>query len=246
MVVNFHNSRPTASNNEVTMLPNELLVFSLADFGYQDEEGNTFASIKITALETAGLLSLNDNNIVLDQIISIQNIKAGLLKYQAPLVNTEITESFQFSVNDGALDSTSNYTYTFKIIFDADNDGIVDSTDNCPTKSNPDQTDTDNDSMGNACDTDDDNDGLPDTWEVENGTNPLIADANEDIDNDGNTNLEEYRAETNPKPDTDRDGMPDQWEIDNGFDPKDDSDCPSWACGPNPNGWRSILYQSEP
>ena len=100
--------------------------------------------------------------------------------------------------------------------------------------------------MGNACNTDDDNDGLPDSWEVENGTNPLIADANEDIDSDGNTNLEEYRAETNPKPDTDGDGMFDQWEIDNGFDPNDDSDCPSWVCGPNPNGWRSILYQSEP
>jgi subtilisin family serine protease len=46
-----------------------------------------------------------------------------------------------------------------------------------------------------------------------------------------------------PKLDSDNDGMFDQWEIDNGFDPNDSSDCPTWVCGPNSNGWRSILYQ---
>ena len=50
----------------------------------------------------------------------------------------------------------------------------------------------------------------------------------------------------NPKLDTDNDGMFDQWEIENGFDLNDSSDCPSWFCGPNSNGWRSILYQKQP
>lgn len=45
---------------------------------------------------------------------------------------------------------------------DIDNDGVRDSTDNCPLIYNPDQTDTDLDSQGNICDTDDDNDGIPD------------------------------------------------------------------------------------
>jgi len=35
---------------------------------------------------------------------------------------------------------------------DTDGDGIPDSSDNCPTVSNPSQTDTDNDGFGDACD----------------------------------------------------------------------------------------------
>ena len=56
-------------------------------------------------------------------------------------------------------------------------------------------TDTDGDGIANNTDLDDDNDDIPDTWEIANGTNPLIADANADIDNDGRTNLAEYIAE---------------------------------------------------
>ena len=43
---------------------------------------------------------------------------------------------------------------------DQDEDGIIDSDDNCPTVFNPDQTDTDDDDVGDACD-DDDGDGIP-------------------------------------------------------------------------------------
>jgi hypothetical protein len=46
---------------------------------------------------------------------------------------------------------------------------------------NPDQTDTDDDGIGDACDTDDDNDGLSDTAEAAAGTDPLDP----DTDNDG-------------------------------------------------------------
>ncbi len=45
---------------------------------------------------------------------------------------------------------------------------------------------------------DDDADGLPDTWEVENGTDPTRDDADEDPDNDGLTNLEEFLAGKDP------------------------------------------------
>ena len=45
---------------------------------------------------------------------------------------------------------------------DSDSDGILDTTDNCISAANPDQTDTDLDGQGDACDLDNDNDGIPD------------------------------------------------------------------------------------
>lgn len=45
---------------------------------------------------------------------------------------------------------------------DLDGDGIVNTADNCVNVSNPDQSDADGDSFGNACDSDDDADGAQD------------------------------------------------------------------------------------
>jgi hypothetical protein len=49
---------------------------------------------------------------------------------------------------------------------DGDGDGVPDSSDNCPAVANGDQTDTDGDGAGDACDSDDDNDGVPDSGDA--------------------------------------------------------------------------------
>ena len=56
---------------------------------------------------------------------------------------------------------------------------------------------------------------MPDKWEIDNGLNPTNrADAAQDVDNDGLTNLQESRVGTNPKKgDTDGDGYRDDFEI---------------------------------
>lgn len=65
---------------------------------------------------------------------------------------------------------------------DKDKDGICGNLDNCPAVANADQTDTDNDSLGNACDPDDDNDGVPDASD----NSPLVPNPNQkDMDGDG-------------------------------------------------------------
>src|SRR3989344_6253516 len=86
------------------------------------------------------------------------------------------------SVANGA---TVTCTVTNNDVGDIDGDGVGDETDNCPAVANADQLDTDDDGIGNACDTDDDGDGQTDADETSCGSNPLdIESKSTDTDND--------------------------------------------------------------
>ena len=72
-----------------------------------------------------------------------------------------------------------------------------------------------------------DGDGLPDNWEADHGLDGNnSSDAGEDPDGDGLNNTAEYLNGTDPNdPDTDGDQMDDGWEVENGLDPlRDDAD----------------------
>lgn len=67
-------------------------------------------------------------------------------------------------------------------VTDSDGDGVVDTADNCPDDPNPDQSNIDDDSLGDVCDPDDDNDGVADLDDnCPINANPL----QEDFDLDG-------------------------------------------------------------
>ncbi|MBT8138065.1 MAG: thrombospondin type 3 repeat-containing protein [Gammaproteobacteria bacterium] len=65
---------------------------------------------------------------------------------------------------------------------DSDNDGVMNTSDNCPAMANVAQADSDNDGVGDACDNDDDNDGTADAAD----NCPLAANPNQ-RDTDGDT-----------------------------------------------------------
>jgi len=110
------------------------------------------------------------------------------------------TLTFQLTVEDtdGLVDVDLCHIIVNRISeIDSDGDGVPDNQDAFPA--DPDESlDTDGDGHGNNTDTDDDNDGMPDTWELEFGLNPLIDDAADDPDGDDISNINEYNLGIDP------------------------------------------------
>ena len=106
---------------------------------------------------------------------------------------------------------------------DQDNDGILDTVDNCIDQPNPNQKNIDSDEFGDLCDEDIDGDGLPNSYENSNGLDPGNSDdATLDSDGDNLLNIDEFSVRTDPMDmDTDGDGYNDGVEVGNNTDPKD-------------------------
>ena len=107
---------------------------------------------------------------------------------------------FELVVTDSeglqATDSCSVYV-TREPVVDSDGDGVPDDQDDFPNNADE-YLDTDSDGEGNNADTDDDNDGMPDTWELLYGLDPLIDDAADDPDGDEISNINEYNLGSEP------------------------------------------------
>ncbi len=112
-------------------------------------------------------------------------------------------------------------------IGDVDGDHVANGIDNCPATSNPDQTDSDGDGIGDACDPDADGDGAPD----ESDNCPAAANpGQEDSDGDGLGDACD--------PDGDNDGVPDTLDncplVPNPGQEDADGDGVGDACDPSP------------
>lgn len=80
---------------------------------------------------------------------------------------------------------------------DTDDDSFIDSQDVFPLNAEE-WADNDSDGTGDNADPDDDNDGMPDTYEENNGLNPLVNNAFDDSDNDGFSDFREFLSGSHP------------------------------------------------
>ena len=192
--------------------------YSLAELNYLSNEitdaawtGGTLHTI--AAVDgNAVLQTWSDNYELLEENSIVDALDTRILAYGAHLVAIEMAASGGPDIS--VLDFTA----------DTDDDGLFDLEDNCPNTANANQDNHDGDEFGDACDNDSDNDGIPDTDELAVGLDPFdSADAQEDLDADGYSNLSEYLNGTSmtdeedypagdPNLDSDGDGLPDSLE----------------------------------
>ncbi|MGD8701074.1 MAG: fibronectin type III domain-containing protein [Desulfosarcina sp.] len=122
--------------------------------------------------------------------------------FTAPVVDLDgELFTFRLTVNDDE-GASSIATTTVNVLksssTDVDGDNVPDVLDRFPNDAGE-WADNDNDGVGDNQDTDDDNDGMTDSWELSYGLDPLSdADAGQDADGDGVSNLAEFHAESNP------------------------------------------------
>ena len=186
--------------------------------GYDDDGGSL--SFNITSNPAKGSLEAN---------------AAGVFTYTANSDLLASSDAFSFNVYDGYDWAASAATISISILeADSDNDGIVNSADNCPTTPNSAQGDSDNDTIGDACDDDIDGDGYL------NSADAFPIDPNEWLDTDGDL------IGNNSDTDDDGDTMPDDYESDNGLDPLDPSDATADADGDGDSNLEEYAQGTDP
>ena len=134
--------------------------------------------------------------------------------------------------NDSVLDTDDLLPLDASESADTDSDGVGDNADNCLDVKNTDQLDTDNDSLGNACDEDDDNDGVIDeldalpldtSEQIDTDADGIGNNADLDDDNDGVPDtLDTFSLDPNEQLDTDFDGVGNNSDTDDDNDGVDD------------------------
>lgn len=127
----------------------------------------------------------------------------------------DVSQDETFIMLIKAVDGASNpfsLDITVEGTNDSDQDGVLDVDDAFPDDAFE-QSDQDGDGIGDNADQDNDNDGLPDSYEIENGFDPFeFYDAFEtDTDNDGYEDFFEYLEGSDPN---DAESVPDEF-----FDP---------------------------
>ena len=156
------------------------------------------ASRDVTGIDDAGIAALADNGgptptrALLDGSPAIDRV-TGSFSDQPATDQRGVTRPDGVAADSGAYECAENSCDP-----DDDDDTVPDTTDNCPSTPNTDQTNADGDTQGDACDPDDDNDTVPDTTD----NCRLVSNTNQ-TNTDGDTQGDAC------DPDDDNDTVPD-------------------------------------
>ena len=101
------NVAPSGTDQTITLLENAEHVFTSADFGFSDADGNALLAVEIAALPVAGQLLANGVAVTAGQFISISDITNKKLVF-TPATGATGTPyaTFTFQVQDNG--STTN------------------------------------------------------------------------------------------------------------------------------------------
>ncbi|HEY7241459.1 MAG TPA: Ig-like domain-containing protein, partial [Burkholderiales bacterium] len=95
------NDAPVGANGTVILQQDGVYVFSAADFGFSDSDGNAFAGVVVATVPPGGVISDNGTPVAAGQSVSAANVAAGLVRYTPAFgASGAPYASFTFRVQD--------------------------------------------------------------------------------------------------------------------------------------------------
>ena len=112
------NTAPTSSPGTVQATEDTAYTFAASDFNFSDADtGDTLSSVKVETLPANGSLTLSGAAVSANATVTKAQLDNGDLKYTPPADGYGNSyASFMFEVNDGAAESTGDYTMTINVM----------------------------------------------------------------------------------------------------------------------------------
>ncbi|MBF0196305.1 MAG: tandem-95 repeat protein, partial [Planctomycetes bacterium] len=106
------NDAPTGQDFSITTAEDTDYAFSAAEFGFADDEGDSFTRVRLASLPSSGNVELSGTPLLVGQEALVTDINSGLFNF-APALNTNASPitSFQVTLSDGS-DLSAAYTIT--------------------------------------------------------------------------------------------------------------------------------------